>query len=485
MTGILPGGSDTRGYRDLMRTTAGVLLLLVLSACSATGRSDPPPARSTHSTTPSSASAGQTPSEDPEPDAPGPEAAEPLVVVANARSAPTDLTLREARRIVDGRVERASPLGRLTAELGVQVLPASEVGPDVRVVTVDGVHPLREPDVYPLRTEGPTPGRVTTLTVVGDIMLGRRVASTASARGDLSHPLRPMQRRLASADITVGNLESTLAVLGPPTQDDAFAADPAVRRGLRAAGFDALSLANNHSGDFGEASLLRTVELLEAANLRPFGAGADLAAARRPVVVTRHGVRFGFLGFNAIGETPEAGRGQPGAVSVSMPPRTGPLDRAELRRVLDDVRRLARRVDVVTVLPHWGTQYTERPEPVQGQVARQLVRAGADLVVGGHPHWVQGASLTRGALVVHSLGNFVFDMDFFEETMEGLVLEATFWDDELKAVDFVPYRMGSDFAPRVVAHDQAQRIFANFWRFSGLGSTTPTERVPPSGAGQD
>ena len=278
-----------------------------------------------------------------------------------------------------------------------------------------------------------------------------------------------MQRRLRSADITVGNLESTLAMLGPPTQGgDSFAADPAVRQGLRAAGFDAVGLANNHAGDYGDASLVRTVELLDESDLRPFGAGADLAAARRPAVVTRHGVRFGFVGFNAIGETPEAGPGRPGASSVSMPPRTGPLDRAELERVLGDVRRLADRVDVVTVVPHWGTQYTERPEPIQEYVARQLVRAGADLVVGGHPHWVQGASLVGDGLVVHSLGNFTFDM-VEPEKNEGLLLEATFWDDELKAVDFVPYRIGADHAPRVVPYAAAERMFANFWRFSGLG----------------
>jgi poly-gamma-glutamate synthesis protein (capsule biosynthesis protein) len=182
---------------------------------------------------------------------------------------------------------------------------------------------------------------------------------------------------------------------------------------------------------------------------------------------------FALLGFNAIGETPEAGPRTPGASSVSMPPRTGPLDRSELGRVLADVRRISRVVDVTVVMPHWGTQYTERPEPIQQYVARRLVRAGADLVVGGHPHWVQGASLVGTGLVVHSLGNFVFDMDFSPETMEGLVLEATFWDAQLKAVDFVPYRIGSDFAPRVVPYAAAERMFANFWRFSGLGRGTP------------
>jgi poly-gamma-glutamate synthesis protein (capsule biosynthesis protein) len=153
-----------------------------------------------------------------------------------------------------------------------------------------------------------------------------------------------------------------------------------------------------------------------------------------------------------------------------MPPRTGPLDRAELDRFLRAVRDLDRRVDVVVVLPHWGTQYTHRPEPVQRRVGRALVRAGADLVVGGHPHWVQGVDLVDGVPVAHSLGNFVFDMDFMPQTMEGVVLEATFTGGELRAVGLVPYRLDRrTFAPRPM-HDAAGRgVLADVWSTSGVG----------------
>ncbi|HEY1117127.1 MAG TPA: CapA family protein, partial [Acidimicrobiales bacterium] len=287
------------------------------------------------------------------------------------------------------------------------------------------------------------------------------------------HPLRPMAGRLAAADITVGNLESTMARLGPPTQEpatDSFVAAPAVRADLRDAGFDVLGLANNHLGDFGEQSLVRTVDLVRAGGFATFGAGRDLTSAREPVILERHGISFAFTGFNAIGESPEAGARQPGVLSVSMPPRTGPLDETELRRVLHDVRRLSRRFDVVTVMPHWGTQYVHRPEPVQEAVARRMVAAGADLVVGGHPHVVQGAAQVGDALVVQSLGNFVFDMDFRTETMEGLVLEATFWGDRLVAADLAPYRLGSDFAPRPVPRSEARSILDPFWEFSDLAS---------------
>jgi poly-gamma-glutamate synthesis protein (capsule biosynthesis protein) len=449
----------------------GVLTLALLTACTDDDNTDPPEADSSPppwvtETVPAT-----------------PPSTRPLVFAVNARRPPLELTERQARRLERGEItdwrQLGEPAGRLrttdrTDRLDhlpmdtVAVVVADAVGPAVRVASVGAIDPLRAPAAYPIQVQGPEPGPVTTMTVVGDIMLGRRVTGRPA--------LAPMSDRLASADITVGNLESTLARLGPPNpvQGDPFHAPPEVRRDLRLAGFDAIDLANNHTGDYGDESLVQTIELLHESGRPTFGAGRDLAQAREPVVLERHGVRFGFTGFNAIGETAEAGPGQPGALSVSMPPRTGPLDRRELARVLSDVRRLQRRADVVVVMPHWGQQYTHRPEPVQHEVARALVRAGADLVVGGHPHWVQGAESMGGqvddALVVHSLGNFVFDMDSMSQTMEGLVLEATFWGDQLMAADFVPYRIGDDFAPRVVARDAAGSILDPFWEFSSLAT---------------
>jgi poly-gamma-glutamate synthesis protein (capsule biosynthesis protein) len=149
-----------------------------------------------------------------------------------------------------------------------------------------------------------------------------------------------------------------------------------------------------------------------------------------------------------------------------MPPRTGPLQEADLRHVTRQVALLDRRVDVVVVLPHWGTQYTHAPEPVQRTVSRRLVDAGADLVVGGHPHWVQGLDVHDGVVVAHSLGNFVFDMDFMVETQQGVVLEATYWGEELKAVTLVPYRMDASFAPRPAGREEGAEILRDVWSTS-------------------
>jgi poly-gamma-glutamate synthesis protein (capsule biosynthesis protein) len=338
------------------------------------------------------------------------------------------------------------------------VLPASQVGALVRVATVDGVDPLRQPRRYPLNREQPgNPPVVTTVLVVGDIMLGRRVAGATP--GDPGKVLAPLIDYLRRFDLTVGNLESTLSRAGKPRQGtDSFAAPPAALDALADAGFDLLSLANNHTGDFGDRALRRTLRRFDTSPVRRVGAGFDAVDAWRPAVLEHKGVRFGFLAFNAIGETPRATATSPGAAEVRMQPRTGPLNRADLARLRYAVRRLAKRTDAVIVLPHWGDQYTSVPVADQRIVGAALVDAGADLVVGGHPHWVQGVQVHRGRLVAHSLGNFVFDMDFSRETREGATLELVFWNGRLKSARFAPYVIGDDFAARLVDGPAAAAI---------------------------
>jgi len=346
------------------------------------------------------------------------------------------------------------------------ILPAADVDPSVRVLTVGGRHPLRHPRSYSLQVPAADPAPpVTTLTIVGDVMLGRRVGRAIA--DDPRAPFRPLAARLSRADVTVGNLESTLSTDGPPTQGgDSFGASPGVVRGLRSAGFDAVSLANNHVGDYGDRALRQTLDRLRAADLRYVGAGRNLAEASKPVVLTRGGVRIGLLATDSIGETPAATSRQPGTNRLNMPPRTGPLNRRALTRITADIRALKRTVDVVVVIPHWGTQYTHRPEASQRTAARAFAEAGADLVIGGHPHWVQGWERLGSSTVVHSLGNFIFDMDFQTKTREGVFIEVTMWGGEVKAVEPVPYVIDDRFTPRLVRGTRAQGILDDVWSTS-------------------
>jgi len=227
-----------------------------------------------------------------------------------------------------------------------------------------------------------------------------------------------------------------------------------------------VSLANNHVGDYGDRALRQTLARFDSSGIETVGAGRNLAAARRAVIIKRNGVQIGFLAVDSIGETPAATGSRPGTNRLNMPPRTGPLDRSQLRRITSDIGALDSRVDVVVVLTHWGTQYTHRPESSQRIAARAFADAGADLVIGGHPHWVQGLEMAGSAVVVHSLGNFVFDMDFQTKTREGIFLEIVLWDDRVKAVEPVPYVIDNSFTPRLVGGARSKRILADLWRSS-------------------
>jgi poly-gamma-glutamate capsule biosynthesis protein CapA/YwtB (metallophosphatase superfamily) len=412
-----------------------------------------------------------------------PTSRQPLALVYNVHRPPLDLDVEQARRLVNGQSVTWAKLGQSGGAVRVHrgraavsqvekdpavvaVVPAWQIRPTVQVARVDGADPLRSPERYPLTT---TAARdhpvVTTVNVVGDIMLGRGVGDAHA--GNPGAPLRPMQQRLARSDLTIGNLESTLSTAGAPRQGgDSFAADPAVLPALADAGFDLLSLANNHTGDFGPVAFRHTMHRIDRSPIARVGAGVNGRAAWRPVVMRVHGLRFGFVAFNAIGETPRATSSQAGVAEVRMGPRTGPLNRHDLHRLTTTIRSLARRTDVVIALPHWGEQYTNVPVPDQRRVGAAMIAAGADLVVGGHPHWVQGISMHHQHLVVNCLGNFIFDMDFSEQTQEGVLLELVFWGDELMEARFQPYVIGPDFAPRPVAGPRAHRILQRMWRAS-------------------
>ncbi len=358
------------------------------------------------------------------------------------------------------------------------IVPADAATPRVRSLQVDGLDPLRGDRGYPLITSTdvePGPALVTAIT--GDIMMGRRVGAYLQRDGDPAAVLRPFSRRLAAADVTVGNLESTLSDDGEAQQGgDSFAADPSTLAGLELAGFDAVSLANNHFGDFQNRAMLDTLERLDGASIATFGGGRDRAQARKPAIVERRGVRIGFIGTDSIGETPAATPTSPGTNRINAPPRTGPLDRRALARVQADIRKLDERVDVVIVIPHWGDQYTPDPEPSQRVMARAFIEAGADLVAGGHPHWVQGWETFGGRTVVHSIGNFVFDMTT-KENQQGLVLEVVTRGNRVVAIDTVPYVIGPrNFTPRP-ARDQ-DRVDAIYDMVRGA-SEPPFDQLRP------
>lgn len=243
-----------------------------------------------------------------------------------------------------------------------------------------------------------SPSPAITLTFVGDIMLGRSVGPVAAA--DPDGVFRDVRHLLRDSDLSFGNLESPLTSLSHQSLNpNVLIADPAMAELLATAGFDVVSLANNHAGDAGPGGVVETLEALASHEVLAVGAGRDALGAAAPVEVTVRGVRVAILAFDATGSGPVAST-EPGIVA---------WDPAAARRAVTAASGSA---DVVITSIHGGVEYLPESDPRMLRIADLLVSWGADVVWGHGPHVAQPvlvADPNRSGIVATSLGNFLFD----------------------------------------------------------------------------
>jgi hypothetical protein len=278
-------------------------------------------------------------------------------------------------------------------------------------LTLDDVFPPR--DLSRLRLD---PSRIRTLIATGDVIPARYTDVTIRSRGnDFLYPVAATKEITAAADLTIVNLEAPL-IDGCPYHDSGlvFCGQKGFTTALAAAGVDVATLENNHIANYGLAGVAETVEALAAA-------GMDFADRDTPAVRKVRGLKFGFLAFNGVEET---------------------LDRAAMTA---QIRALRPRVDVLAVALHWGAEYVSLPQSSPGiaeddpvEIAHLAVDAGADLIIGNHPHWVQAVELYKGKLIAYAHGNFIFDQMWSYETRVGVFGRYTFYDDVLVGVEFIP-----------------------------------------------
>ena len=297
--------------------------------------------------------------------------------------------------------------------------------------------------VRPPETTTPQARWPVTIAAVGDIMLDRSVAEWITPEhpeGPFAHVLDILQ----SADLTVGNLESAVSDLGQAGQKSyTFRAPPLAAAGLAAAGFDLVSIANNHSLDFGPEALVDTVEQLRAASVEVVGGGRDDEEAYRYRVVTAHGVRVAFLGLAEVPNDYGYDRG----VWTAAPGKPG-IAWVDEARMAASVSEAAQMADVVVVMFHFGVEGASEPSQRQRQLARAAIDAGANLVLGSHPHVLQKIEEYGGGLIAYSLGNFVFD-GFEGAANESGILLVSFAADGSLSWRLEPVMIGWDGLPRV------------------------------------
>lgn len=272
-----------------------------------------------------------------------------------------------------------------------------------------------------------------TLAFTGDVMFGRTVNShmLATALND-PYPFTYTADFLRQFDLTIGNLECVISRLGEPVPKSYnFRGDSRAYDRLLTAGFDLVSVANNHSGDYGKAAFLDEFLTLPTHGLTPIGGGRNKQQAHTPVFKTVRGTTVAFLAYDEIDPYSFA--------ATDNTPGHAWLNETDLRHDLLHARPLA---DFVITFVHWGIEYYTGLTAHQRYLAQVAIDSGSDLVVGAHPHVIEPYEFYKGKLIVYSLGNFVFDNMYAEEVRRGSILTLTIQKNRLLDWKPVPTRIG-------------------------------------------
>jgi poly-gamma-glutamate capsule biosynthesis protein CapA/YwtB (metallophosphatase superfamily) len=280
------------------------------------------------------------------------------------------------------------------------------------------------------------------LGFVGDIMLDRSVkTSVLKNGGDYNFVFQKIASTLKTFDWLFGNLEGPVSdnrkkVCGSIYSFEIATSVPQI---LKQNNFTVVSIANNHMFDYCYSGFEDTLKNLKAADLAYVGGGLDGDEAYYPKVFTVGNLKISVVAFSEFNEKSMGAAGDRGGVAIISP-----------ERVCTTVSRAKEMADLVVASFHFGEEYKAEPNSYQRRIAEKSIDCGADLVVGHHPHVIQPLEYYKEKPIVYSLGNFVFDQAFSEETMKGNILAVTVKDKKVASVELIPYKLNSTFQPEVL-----------------------------------
>jgi poly-gamma-glutamate synthesis protein (capsule biosynthesis protein) len=290
---------------------------------------------------------------------------------------------------------------------------------------------------------------------VGDIMLARTVGVQVKALGP-EIVFGGVQSVFDSADVLVGNLECAItASTDRQAKSYSFAAPPETAEALALAGFDVLSLANNHAMDYGSQGLSDTRENLGEFGIASAGAGANADEAHAPVILERNGLRLAFLAYVDVPKEISGFDARTWIATVSHPG----IAWADPEQMKRDIAAAKQHADLVIVLLHAGNEVTAVISNINNEQlldARTAIDAGATLVVGAHPHVLQQIERYHGGLIAYSLGNFVFDQ-YNGVANATIILRVVLSRAGVVNYDYVPILINNG-RPHIITEDQAPVI---------------------------
>lgn len=311
--------------------------------------------------------------------------------------------------------------------------------------------------------------REAVVTIVGDIMLSRGVQQYLTEYG-YDYPYEEVKEIFLKDDLTVGNLECPITEresAADKTKRFVFRADEENAAALKRAGLDCLNLANNHSMDYLSGGLSDTMEQLKAQGLSFVGAGEN-ASSDTYAVFEVNGLTIGLFAYSAL--PPE------GFFFHEDKPTVAYIGTTNLSRLEKEIKAVD--CDFRIVYVHWGIEYEPYKSETQERIAKSAIDAGADLVVGAHPHVLQGKEVYQGKYIYYSLGNFIFDKQIPPGTDESLILQLTIDRDGLKKAEEIPVKIWRG-KPVIIERDRGEKRGQVYGYTENQGRDTGAE--PDSG----
>ena len=274
------------------------------------------------------------------------------------------------------------------------------------------------------------------LMAVGDIMLGRTVAKRLN--GDYTIPFSEVKPFLQQSDILFGNLESPISDKGTKVYGKGITlrADPKAITGIKDAGFDIISLANNHILDYHKPALTQTIEILNANKILHCGAGENINQAREPVIIDRNGLKVAFLAYTDMSEYFFSSEKYN---FLAKSDREGVAPR-KLDYIIEDINSVRDKTDLVVISLHWGVEESFDVTDKMIEFSHMLIDSGADVILGHHPHQLQAIEIYKNKPIAYSMGNFIFDQND-DENKESIILDLQFDDTDLISVEAIPLRI--------------------------------------------
>lgn len=293
------------------------------------------------------------------------------------------------------------------------------------------------------------PKEEVSLIVVGDIMLSREVAKKIEKNGN-DYPFLKVNDYLKTGDIVFGNLETPISSGREILPGEMFfRSEPGIEKELKENNFSILSLANNHTGNFGDYGLEQTFKYLNQTGIKYVGAGENEQEAYAPVYINTQGFKFAFLAYDDIDFTP---------VEYGATENSAGLAFMEKDKLVSGIIEAKEQADFVIVSMHSGNEYQDYPSEKQKEFARLAIDAGAELVIGHHPHVVQEIEKYKNKYIFYSLGNFIFDQMWSIETRQGAMVK--FWFNQAGLKDFeIKIVKIEDYAqPNIIDSPEAEAV---------------------------